>query len=558
MKRNLILSAFALVAIASAAIFIDSASASTAVDGSKAAAPTSGSTTLVISQVYGAGGNSGATYNVDYVEIKNVSGSVKDLTGLALQYGAATGQFGGSTGTNIATLPAASIAPGQYYLVALAGGANGSALPVTADVTLSAVNLSGSSGKIALTTTNTWLNCGAAATVCTFPNAAIIDWVAYGAAGNGTAGNGEGGTAVNGGAALTATQGAVRKNGGCTDTDDNNLDFDVVSPPVPRNTLSTATPCVAVVSVKSPLDYNGDGKTDYTVVRNTGGGASGQATWYISTDNGASALTTPWGIASDTFISGDFDGDGKADITVWRAGAPGVAAFYILQSGTNTLRVDQFGQTGDNPTVVGDYTGDGKADPAVYRSGANAGDQSYFYYRASSGIYSGAVVYEPWGLNGDFPAPGDFDGDGKYDFCIQRNAGGGQAIFWQRLNGSNTVSSFIFGTPTDVIVPGDYDGDGKTDIMVVRSNAGAIDWYLRPSTNPASGGALFTTFGASATDYLTQGDYDGDGKTDVAVWRPSATPGQSFFFVRSTASGSVSSVSFGLNGDLPVARFNSH
>lgn len=313
--------------------------------------------------------------------------------------------------------------------------------------------------------------------------------------------------------------------------------------------------------VKSPLDYNGDGKTDYTVVRNTGGGPSGQVTWYTCYNGTAEPgcwQFQQWGLASDFFVAGDFDGDGKDDLTVWRPAPATQAAFYIFQSQSNTVRTDFFGQTGDDPTVVGDYTGDGKADPAVYRAGASAGQQSFFYYRASSGTFNGQIVFEPWGQNGDFPAPGDYDGDGKYDFLVQRNSGiGGQAIFWQRINGSNAISNFVFGLATDVIAPGDYDGDGKTDVCVIRGISGNINWFYRPSTAPSTLGFL-GAFGLSATDFPTQGDYNGDGKTDVAVWRPNADPTQVFFHVLATGSGAYSRFEWGNNGDYPVANFNTH
>ncbi len=304
------------------------------------------------------------------------------------------------------------------------------------------------------------------------------------------------------------------------------------------------------------VDFDGNGKTDFAVVRNTGGGPGGQITWFINLNGPGTTYASQWGIQGDSYTPVDFDGDNKSDIAIWRGGAPTVAAFYILQSATNTLRIERFGQTGDDPSVVDDYDGDGKADPAVYRAGANSGDPSTWYYRGSLSNPSGNVTFVPWGQNGDFPAPGDYDGDGKNDFVIQRNNGGGQARFWmsQTTAGFNSV---VFGTPTDVIVPGDYDGDGKTDIATVRGSGGQLNWYVRPSSTGTISGAPTAVFGASATDFMAQGDYDGDGKTDVAIWRPSATPGASAFWALGSTSGAFS-VPFGQNGDFPVARYNGH
>jgi subtilisin-like proprotein convertase family protein len=298
------------------------------------------------------------------------------------------------------------------------------------------------------------------------------------------------------------------------------------------------------------VDFNGDGRTDWAVVRNTGGGPGGQATWFTQYNNQAGGQTTPWGIASDVFLPEDFDGDLKTDLAVWRAD-PNFSAFYILQSTTNTVRIEGFGMAGDDPTVVGDYNADGKCDLAVFRPGVGIGQPSFWFYRSTPGGPYSAVQ---WGQTGDFPVPGDFDADGKYDFVVQRNDGNGQARFWTLLAGGAT-STTVFGHPFDTVVPGDYENDGKTDIAVIRGGPNStIVWYILPS----SGGGSYTqtVFGNSGTDFSAQGDYDGDGKTDIAVWRPS--PGQSAFYVNRSSGGGVDIFFWGLPADYPVANYNSH
>jgi endonuclease G, mitochondrial len=201
----------------------------------------------VISQVDGGGGGSTGTYLHDYVEIKNVSGSVQSLNTLSLYYGAATGNFASSS-SNAFALPNVNLNPGQYYLVQLGNaGSSGAPLPVTPDATSPNLSMSASSGKVALVTSGLAINtCGGSTAPCNGTQLAlIVDWVAWGAAGNGTAGNGEGGTSVNNGVAITSSQGGVRKNSGCQDTDNNNADFDVVTAPVPRNTATTPSGCTA-------------------------------------------------------------------------------------------------------------------------------------------------------------------------------------------------------------------------------------------------------------------------------------------------------------------------
>lgn len=295
----------------------------------------------------------------------------------------------------------------------------------------------------------------------------------------------------------------------------------------------------------APVDLNADGRTDYAVVRNIGGGATGQLRWYYNLSSGGPTVALDWGLASDFVLSEDFDNDNKDDVAVWRPGSAGVAAFYILNSATNTARVEAFGQTGDDPTVVDDYNNDGSADLAVYRDGVTSGAQSTWYYRTTPG---GAVTFVPWGVAGDYPCPGDYDGNGSADFCVQRPTGGGQAAFWRRFS-TGATDVVVFGIPDDVIVPGDYDGDGKTDVAVTRGVGGTINWYWRPSSG---GPDQQVPFGSAATDFPVQGDYDGDGRTDQAVWRAGV------FWVRNNSTGAISTFNLGAAGDFPVANFNTH
>ena len=260
----------------------------------------------------------------------------------------------------------------------------------------------------------------------------------------------------------------------------------------------------------------------------------------------------------------DFDGDSKSDLAVWRPGPPFGSNFYILQSATNTVRVDTFGQQNDDPAVVGDYDGDNKADPAVYRcplQGSPAG-QCYFFYRSS---LSGQIIYGPWGFGNDqdfFPYIGDFDGDGKNDYCIQRanpsNPTQGQFVLFR--SSDSGVEYINWGLISDFLIPGDYDGDGKTDFCVRRSNtpsAGLRSYFVLTRT----GETLYRQWGISG-DASVPGDYDGDGKTDFAIWRGSAVAGQTAFYVLNSGSDSVTALQWGQcpvgNCDEPTAGWPVH
>lgn len=301
----------------------------------------------------------------------------------------------------------------------------------------------------------------------------------------------------------------------------------------------------------SVVDFNGDGKTDWAVVR---GIVGGQMMWFIQENSVAGPITyQQFGtMASDIPVPEDFDGDNKSDIAIWRdPQGPGNAAFYILQSGSSTVRGEFFGLTGDDPSVAGDYDGNGSADLAVVRRTAG---QMFWYYRLTPG---GPIFTRQWGSAIDFVAPGDYDGDGKNDFVVQRP--GSITTFWANFGAAapGVLSRLTyFGLNNDLVVPGDYDGDGKTDLAVAREVSGSYQWYYEPST--ALGTFLGGQWGTSAIDYLAQGDYDGDGKTDFAVWRTNGDPTQNFFLVRKSSDGTLLFNEWGIDTDYPVAAYNTH
>ena len=264
------------------------------------------SSTIVISQVYGGGGaNSGTpTYKADYVELHNVSTAAQSLDGISIQYGSSSGNFGGSA-TQIYAFTAGTSIPAGGYLLVQCGtvGTAGADFPVTADLTTTNLSLSAGSGKVALVNGATGLGCGATATPCTLPATGIIDLVSYGASNNG-----EGNTTVNNGTALVNTQGAVRKTNGCTDTDNNNSDFDVVTAPVPRKSTSPVALCTSASPALTITTYTAFsntvvGLTSSSQSANLSGanltGAPGSITvTSTSTDFEVSSNNSTWGTSA--------------------------------------------------------------------------------------------------------------------------------------------------------------------------------------------------------------------------------------------------------------------
>ncbi|HEX8196704.1 MAG TPA: choice-of-anchor Q domain-containing protein [Pyrinomonadaceae bacterium] len=279
------------------------------------------------------------------------------------------------------------------------------------------------------------------------------------------------------------------------------------------------------------FDFDGDGKTDYTVFR------PANNFWYLQRST-AGFSAVQFGNSTDKPVPADFDGDGKTDIAVWRESLNSPSYFYILNSSNNTFRAEQFGSLGDDPRVVGDWDGDDKADLAVYRNAIGIPENpapTHFFYRPSGtpGVAFRAIQ---WGNIFDRAVRGDFDGDGKQDAAVFRPS----TRTWYVLQSSNNQPLYQpWGLPEDKLVPADYDGDGRTDIAIFRNGLWAI---LQSSNNQP----LYQNWGLP-NDIPVPGDYDGDGRADFAVWRNGT------YFVFHSGNNQFTAFQFGSSSDVPIA-----
>jgi hypothetical protein len=165
---------------------------------------------------------------------------------------------------------------------------------------------------------------------------------------------------------------------------------------------------------------------------------SGNAALSATNNDGVNGVDV---VAMDDFIygepramqyhSGDFDGDGVSDLSVFR---PSTGTWFILNSGSNTFTTIPFGTNGDIP-IDGDFDGDQRADAAIYRPSNGV----WFFLRSSNGTTLGATF---GGVAGDKPVPGDYDKDGITDIAFWRPSNGTYFV----LRSSSNFATF-FGAP---------------------------------------------------------------------------------------------------------------
>jgi hypothetical protein len=267
-------------------------------------------------------------------------------------------------------------------------------------------------------------------------------------------------------------------------------------------------------------DFDGDGRAELGVFRPSTG------VWYLRYFNGT-GLQYLWGGNGDIPVVGDYDGDGLSDIAIFR---PSTGEWWVRYTQNGALLQFIWGGTGDKP-VQGDYTGDGRTDLAIFRPST-----STWYIRDST---TGGLISLVWGGPGDLPVQGDYDGDGLTDIGIFRPS---NSTWYVRYTATGSGITLLWGGPGDVPVNADYDGDGRTDIAIFRVSTG--QWFVRY----AATGLGITLVWGGGTDIPAPADYDGDGTADIAIFRP--TTGQ--WYVRYSATGTGPILVWGGTGDIPV------
>jgi hypothetical protein len=267
---------------------------------------------IKISQVYGGGGNASTVFTHDFIELFNPGPTSVNLSGWSVQY-----QSAGGTGAWQVTPLSGSIAPGGYYLVQEATGGGGTTPLPTPDA-IGSIAMAAGAGKVALTSTTTPFT----GSCPTCP----IDLVGYGSTASCFEGAGPTGT-------LTNTTAALRKRGGCFDSDNNNIDFSVNSP-TPRNTSSTSNTC-APLSL-SIHDIQGNGS------------ASPFAGQFVSTSGVVTALKSNGFFVQNFVANYDADGNTSEALFVFTSSAPAVAvgdAVGILGTATEFFNLTQIEST---------------------------------------------------------------------------------------------------------------------------------------------------------------------------------------------------------------------
>ncbi len=249
-------------------------------------------------------------------------------------------------------------------------------------------------------------------------------------------------------------------------------------------------------------DYNGDGKSDLVLVKQS----RGAYRWTIMLEKDTFAHYH-FGLPSDMLAPGDYLGYGMTQPAVVRKAGTGGLEWYVRRRDGSVI-FDTFGLHSDQP-LAGDLDCDGKADKVVVR---NTGEGLTWYVRQSTG---GDVSF-PFGLSGDRLYIADMNGDTCGDLVVSRNVGG--AIHWfYSAPLTDEVSSLAWGLQGDhLLQPTDVDGDGRAELIVSRTTGNHLSTYIQ-----LRDGSVMTIPTGVPGDVLLIGQFSGVNRAEFAVYHPS-------------------------------------
>ena len=368
---------------------------------------------VVISQVYGGGGNSGAFYANDFFELYNRGGATVDLTGWSVQYASNTGTTWSATALH------GQIPPGQYYLVQQAAGLGGGT-PLPAPDAIGSTNVGSTQGKVALVTTASALTCGADCDAAT----GVRDFVGYGAANDF-----ETAPTRN----LTNSSAAIRNGGGSVDTDNNSADF-AIGAPTPRNCGSACSVTLNLAVNDVSANETNAGTTTFSFLVSLSAPApGGGASFDIATADNTATVSDNDYVASS--LTGQTIPEGSStypfDVTV--NGDTGIEAnesFFV--NVTN---------------VTGATVADGQGQGTIQNDDSNPCDDPFTPIYQIQGSGTSAALTGIRTTEG--VVVGDFEGTAANSgFFIQDPAGDGDA--------ATSDGIFVFTGPANAVDAGDY------------------------------------------------------------------------------------------------------
>jgi hypothetical protein len=221
-------------------------------------------------------------------------------------------------------------------------------------------------------------------------------------------------------------------------------------------------------------------------------------TWYLRNQlSSGSSTSFTFGLPGDIPVMGDWNGDGVKTVGVYR-NFSNFGRFYLRNSNSSGASWSfNFGLPGDEP-VVGDWNGDGRDEVGLVR--ARSKFPSQWFERASTSTAPTAYRSFTFGIIGDRPVAGDWNGDGIDTPGLGRDDGTRLRWFLRDANSSGPSRSLLYGVAFDRPVVGDWNGDGRDGLGVVRTDRGisaAKFWYLRNTVTTVSTVTSFR-FGAGS------------------------------------------------------------